>query len=128
MLKKTFLIGMLAISATILTACQQSNARQAVKTGSSFANVSENTPVNHSAKTTAHTTQNLVIFYDANTGAEPLLQEIEKGGFTLVYHYPKLHGVVVGLADKMPLEQAISHFKQVQGVRKVSRDDVISLH
>lgn len=73
------------------------------------------------------TTNNLIIFYDAQIGSAPLLKAVKTSGATLVYEYKNLYGIAIRPSSKTNIEDAIAYFKKVNGVLSVEQDRLLKL-
>jgi hypothetical protein len=94
-------------------------------------------PVTPTAKSSLHppqiaapqyTERTLIVFYDPETGSEPLLQAVKDYGAEVGYQYQNLNGISILLAQEQDIEAAQQHFRNVRGVLSVSRDRIMHLH
>ena len=72
-------------------------------------------------------TGNLIIFYNAQTGSEPLLKAVKASGASLIYEYKNLNGIAIRPSSKTKIEDAIAYFKKVNGVLSVEQDRLLKL-
>ncbi len=69
----------------------------------------------------------LIIFYDAEIGKKPLLEEVEKSGAEIIYDYKNMNGMAIRKPSTMSLSEARKHFSGVRGVLSVEYDHVVHL-
>lgn len=72
-------------------------------------------------------TRNLIIYYDATTGDEVLLNAVKEFGAELIYEYKTLKGIAIKVPENKSIDRAIAYFKKVKGVLSVNRDQIIKL-
>ncbi|WP_455228619.1 hypothetical protein [Kingella denitrificans] len=75
-----------------------------------------------------YTERTLIVFYDPETGSEPLLQAVKDYGAEVGYQYKNLNGINILLARGQDIEAAQRHFRNVRGILSVSRDRIMHLH
>ena len=75
-----------------------------------------------------YTESTLIVFYDPETGSEPLLQAVKDYGAQIGYQYKNLNGISILLAQGQDIEAAQRHFRNVRGVLSVSLDRIMHLH
>lgn len=71
-----------------------------------------------------HVNRNLIIYYDAETGDEALLQSVNDFGAELIYEYRTLKGIAIHIPEGKSMEEAEIYFSKVEGVLSVHRDEI----
>lgn len=74
------------------------------------------------------TSRNLIIYYDEAIGKDELIQAAENYGAKLLHDYQNLHGIAIQLPSGKPVDRAINHFKAINGVLSVDRDQTMQLN
>ena len=69
----------------------------------------------------------LIIFYDAEVGAEPLLRALTMIKAQVIYQYTNFHGLAITKPTDMTIEETIAYLEHVKGVLQVSRDAIYQL-
>jgi hypothetical protein len=69
----------------------------------------------------------LIIYYDGEVGAAPLLEAAKRMGCEIIYQYNNFQGVALRVPDKIKIEDAIGVFKKEKGVTQVNRDRIMHL-
>lgn len=72
--------------------------------------------------------QVLIIFYDAETGKDPLLAAAKSYGSETVYQYHNFNGVALTVPDGKTAAEAISYYRSVRGVLSATEDRKVPLH
>lgn len=70
----------------------------------------------------------LIIFYDKETGKNPLLESLSAYDATLVYSYKYVNGIAIDIPPDKDILEAIEYFKTIKGVLSVERDRKLDLH
>lgn len=71
--------------------------------------------------------QNLIIYYEPETGNEDLLRAAKKYGSKVLYAYKNINGIAVTVpANKNPPD-AIKYYEKVKGVLSVTKDEQLQL-
>ena len=61
-----------------------------------------------------YTERTLIVFYNPETGSEPLLQAVKNYGAEVGYQYKNLYGISILLAQGQDIEAAQRHFRNVR--------------
>ena len=89
-----------------------------------------NNPFNDSLSTQQQPqySQNLIIYFDAKTGAEPVLTAAKNIHASVIYRYHNFNALALKLPEKSSIEQGIRYFEKIDGVLQVTRDEIMQLH
>lgn len=69
----------------------------------------------------------LIIFYDPQTGKQPLLEAVRRQQAEVLYDYKNFNGMAVTVAPENNIQQAIKLFETVPGVLSVQQDKMMQL-
>ena len=68
---------------------------------------------------------NLIISVDANVGKNPLKKAIEDYHAKILYDYNIIPSMAIKIPADKSIEEAIEHFKKVEGVTGIERDATV---
>lgn len=77
--------------------------------------------------TAAVTTRTLIVWYDKETGKQPLLKACDSIGAEIIYEYSNFNAVALRIPDGMKMSKAVSRLSKVEGVIAVNRDRIMHL-
>lgn len=69
----------------------------------------------------------LIVYVDADTGKEPLLEFCKAKKFEVIYNYSNISGAALRIPENVSIEKAIASLKKVKGVVGVARDSIMKL-
>lgn len=78
--------------------------------------------------TVSDSNRNLIIYYDAAVGKEGLIKTVDSYGAKLLHDYNSLHGIAIQIPQGKSMDKAINHFKKINGVISVDRDQAMQLN
>lgn len=71
--------------------------------------------------------QNLIIYYEPETGNDDLLRAAKKYGSEVLYVYKNINGIAVTVPKNKNLPDAIKYYENVKGVPSVTKDEKLQL-
>lgn len=71
--------------------------------------------------------QNLIIYYEPETGNDDLLRAAKKYGSEVLYVYKNINGIAVTVPKNKNLHYAIKYYENVKGVLSVTKDEKLQL-
>lgn len=72
-------------------------------------------------------TRTLIVWYDQETGKQPLLKACDSIGAKIIYEYSNFNAVALRVPDGMKMSDAVSLLGKVEGVIAVNRDRIMHL-